>query len=71
MSSYEPNSAVVVLYESKEYKILDKKTSGLLSSICGLKSIDNKDNGEVTITFPSSKDKVSSPPATVATVASP
>jgi|TARA_R110001606_G_scaffold347072_1_gene496358 leucyl aminopeptidase len=53
MSSYEPKSAVVVLYDSKEYKSLDKKTGGLLSSICGLKNIDSKDNGEVTITFPS------------------
>jgi leucyl aminopeptidase len=53
MSSYEPNSAIVVLYDSKEYKALDKKSGGALSSVCGLKSLATKDTGEVTISFPS------------------
>jgi leucyl aminopeptidase len=53
MSSYEPNSAIVVLYDSKEYKALDKKSGGMVSSVCGLKSLETKDTGEVTISFPS------------------
>jgi leucyl aminopeptidase len=53
MSSYEPNSAIVVLYDSKEYKALDKKSGGSVSSVCGLKSLATKDTGEVTISFPS------------------
>jgi len=53
MSSYEPNSAIVVLYDSKEYKALDKKSGGAVSSVCGLKSLATKDTGEVTISFPS------------------
>ena len=53
MSSYEPNSAIVVLYDSKEYKALDKKSGGAVSSVCGLKSLATKDTEEVTISFPS------------------
>lgn len=53
MSSYEPNSAIVVLYDSKEYKALDKKSGGVVSSVCGLKSLATKDTGEVVISFPS------------------
>jgi len=45
MSSYEPNSAIVVLYDSKEYKALDKKSGGMVSSVCGLKSLETKDTG--------------------------
>ena len=37
MSTYEPNSAVVVLYDSKEYKAIDKKLNGTISSVCNLK----------------------------------
>ena len=44
MSSYEPNTAIVVLYDSKEYKALDKKSGGQLSSICGLKGCADKDD---------------------------
>ena len=36
MSTYEPNSAVVVLYDSKEYKAIDKKLNGTISSVCNL-----------------------------------
>lgn len=53
MSTYETNSAIVVLYDSKEYKSIDKKTSGQLSSVCGLKGFKDKANAEVTISFPS------------------
>ena len=53
MSTYETNSAIVVLYDSKEYKTIDKKTSGQLSSVCGLKGFKDKANTEVTISFPS------------------
>jgi leucyl aminopeptidase len=52
MSSYETNSSIVVLYDSKEYKALDKKTSGQLSSITKMKKFDDSDNAEVTISFP-------------------
>ena len=41
--SYEPGTAVVVLYGTKEYKSLDKKTSGQLSSVCKLKKFDEEE----------------------------
>ena len=53
MSSYAPNTAIVVLYDSKEYKALDKKSGGQLSSICGLKGCADKDDASVTISYPS------------------
>lgn len=53
MSSYEPSTAIVVLYDSKEYKALDKKTGGQLSSVCKLKKFDDTDNTEVAVSFPS------------------
>ena len=53
MSTYEKNSAVVVLYGSKEFKALDKKSNGTLSSVCTLKKLDTKDTGEVVLSFPS------------------
>jgi leucyl aminopeptidase len=52
MSTYEPNSAVVVLYDSKEYKAIDKKLNGTISSVCNLKKLDSKDTGEVVLSFP-------------------
>ena len=51
--SYEPGTAVVVLYGTKEYKSLDKKTSGQLSSVCKLKKFDEEETAEVSVTFPS------------------
>ena len=53
MSSYSPNTAIVVLYDSKEYKALDKKSGGQLSSVCGLKGCADKDDASVTISYPS------------------
>lgn len=53
MSSYEPSTAIVVLYDSKEYKALDKKTGGQLSSVCKLKKFDDVENAEVAVSFPS------------------
>ena len=51
--SYEPGTAVVVLYGTKEYKSLDKKTSRQLSSVCKLKKFDEEETAEVSVTFPS------------------
>jgi leucyl aminopeptidase len=51
--SYETNSAIVVLYDSKEFKALDKKTSGQLSSVAKMKKFDENETAEVTISFPS------------------
>lgn len=53
MSSYQPNTAIVVLYDTKEYKSLDKKTGGQLSSVCGLKGFADKDSADVVVSFPS------------------
>lgn len=53
MSSYQPNSAVVVLYDTKEYKSLDKKSGGQLASVCGLKGFADATNAEVVVSFPS------------------
>lgn len=52
MSSYQPNTAIVVLYDTKEYKALDKKSGGQLSSVCGLKGVAEADTTEVLISFP-------------------
>ena len=50
--SYDASTGIVVLYDTKEYKALDKKTGGQLSSVCKLKKFDDADNTEVTVSFP-------------------
>lgn len=52
MSSYKPNTAIVVLYDTKEYTALDKKTAGQLSSVCGLKGFADADATDVLVSFP-------------------
>lgn len=51
--TFELNSAVVVLYDTKEFKSLDKKTSGQLSSVCDYKEFKDKDTAEAVVSFPS------------------
>ena len=51
--SYDANTSIVVLYNTKEFKSLDKKAGGQLSSVCKLKKFDETDKVEVTISFPS------------------
>jgi len=51
--SYESKSAIIVLYGSSDYKILDKKLNGQLDTMCLSNSIDNKDNLETEMTYPS------------------
>jgi leucyl aminopeptidase len=51
--SYDTSTGIVVLYDTKEFKSLDKKTSGQLSSVCKLKKFDDNDNASATISFPS------------------
>jgi len=51
--SYDTSTGIVVLYDSKEYKALDKKSSGQLSSVCKLKKFDDNDDASATISFPS------------------
>jgi leucyl aminopeptidase len=50
--SYDASTGIVVLYDTKEYKALDKKTGSQLSSVCKLKKFDDADNTEVTVSFP-------------------
>ncbi|MDA9373998.1 leucyl aminopeptidase [bacterium] len=53
MSSYLPKSAVVVLHNTKEFKALDKKTAGQLSSVCTLNGFAEATTAEVTVSYPS------------------
>ena len=47
--SYNVGTGIVVLYDSKEYKSLDKKTGGQLSSVCKLKKFDDEDKAQVVL----------------------
>lgn len=51
--SYNVGTGIVVLYDSKEYKSLDKKTGGQLSSVCKLKKFDDEDKVQVVLSYPS------------------
>jgi leucyl aminopeptidase len=51
--SYETKSAIILLYESAEYKTLDKKLNGQLDSMCAANSIDVKEDFDVEMTYPS------------------
>lgn len=51
--SYDASTGIVVLYDTKELKALDKKTGGQLSSICKLKKFDENDTAEVVVSYPS------------------
>lgn len=52
MNSYEPNSAIVVLYRSDEFTAIDKKLSGHLQSICDAQGFENNDDAEVDVSYP-------------------
>jgi len=49
---YENNSAVVVEYKSKQYKVLDKATSGQLQAACDIEKLAAKDDGMVEVSYP-------------------
>ena len=51
--SYESKSAIILLYESTEFKKLDKKLNGQLDTMCAANSIDSKETLEVEMTYPS------------------
>jgi leucyl aminopeptidase len=51
--SYESKSAIILLYESAEFKKLDKKLNGQLDSMCTANSIDTKDDFDAEMTYPS------------------
>ena len=50
---YEAKSAIIVLYESAEFKVLDKKLNGQLGIMCVSNSIDTEDNIDLEMTYPS------------------
>ena len=51
--SYDVSTGIVVLYDTKEFKSLDKKSGGQLSSVCKLKKFDDEENAQVVISYPS------------------
>ena len=50
---YEAKSAIIVLYESAEFKVLDKKLNGQLGIMCVSNSIDTEENIDLEMTYPS------------------
>jgi leucyl aminopeptidase len=50
---YEAKSAIIVLYESAEFKVLDKKLNGQLGIMCIANSIDTEENIDLEMTYPS------------------
>ena len=50
---YEAKSAIIVLYESTEFKVLDKKLNGQLGIMCVSNNIDTEDNIDLEMTYPS------------------
>jgi leucyl aminopeptidase len=55
-SIYESNSAIIVLYKSKEFASLDKTLKGKLSKMCDVNSFDSEDAVEVEMSYPSKVD---------------
>jgi leucyl aminopeptidase len=51
--SYEAKSAIIVLYDSEEFKVLDKKLNGQLGIMCVSNSIDTEENIDLEMTYPS------------------
>ena len=51
--TYESKSAIILLYESDEFKKLDKKLNGQLDSMCIANTIDTKEDFDVEMTYPS------------------
>jgi len=51
--SYEAKSAIIVLYNSAEFKVLDKKLNGQLETMCVSNSIDTEENIDLEMTYPS------------------
>ena len=50
---YEAKSAIIVLYDSAEFKVLDKKLNGQLGIMCVSNSIDTEENIDLEMTYPS------------------
>ena len=51
--NYDTSTGIVVLYDTKEYKSLDKKSGSQLSTACKMKKFDDNNDTSVTISYPS------------------
>lgn len=50
--NYDTSTGIVVLYDTKEYKSLDKKSGSQLSTACKMKKFDDNNDTSVTISYP-------------------
>ena len=50
--TYESKSAIILLYESAEFKKLDKKLTGKLDSMCLASDIESKEEFDAEMTYP-------------------
>jgi len=51
--SYESKSAIILLYDSAEFKKFDKKLNGQLNNMCLASDIETKDDFDAEMTYPS------------------